>query len=64
MKKNQMEVLEMKNIIFEIKNPLHGFNSSEGKVTELEDKTIEINVKNRENILGGKMNIESQGPLM
>lgn len=60
-----MEVLEMKNTIFEIKNSLHGFNSSEGKVTELEDRTIELNVKNRENILGlgEDMNIETQGPL-
>lgn len=47
-----MKILEMKNTIFDIKNSLHGFNISKGKVTELEDRATGINVKNRENILG------------
>lgn len=45
MKKNQMEVLEMKNTILEIKFT-EGFNSwieiSEGNVSELEDRATEM----------------------
>ena len=44
-KKNQIEILELKRIITEMKNSLRGLNSSfqkpEGKITELENRLIE-----------------------
>lgn len=37
-----MEILELKNTIFEIKNTLEGHDKKKKKVKELEDSWIEI----------------------
>ena len=45
-KKNTVEILELKNTISEIKNSLDGFNirldTAQEKVSELKDRSIEI----------------------
>lgn len=45
-KKNQMEILDLKNTIAEIKSSTDGLNSrmvrTKGRIHQLEDRTIEI----------------------
>lgn len=47
-RKSQMQILELKNTVTEIKNLLNGFNMEEDKIIELEDRFIKISKQRTE----------------